>query len=203
MSIIGVTGVAGSGKDAIAHILVSEHGWTRIALADPMKRAVADWFGFTDDQLHGPSARRNEVDERWGITPRHTLQQLGTEYGRAMHEDLWVRYAVDCAKRVLDDERGLTVYEARRGVLRVPVERERCPGVVIPDVRFENEAAAIRATGGRVWRVVRSGAGLAGLAAQHVSETEQSAIEADYNIINDGSLEDLSRAVLDALTERQ
>lgn len=61
----GERGSAGAGKDAVADHLTMTHGFVKVALADPLKRACREWFDFTDDQLWGPSAKRNEPDTRW------------------------------------------------------------------------------------------------------------------------------------------
>lgn len=63
--IIGVSGLAGSGKDTLAGYLVRDHGFTILSLADPLKRICRDVFDFSDDQLWGSSERRNEPDERY------------------------------------------------------------------------------------------------------------------------------------------
>jgi hypothetical protein len=63
--IIGVSGKAGSGKDTVGKYLVDHHGFIAMSLADEMKRFCKQVFGFTDDQLWGPSASRNAVDERF------------------------------------------------------------------------------------------------------------------------------------------
>lgn len=55
--------------------------------------------------------------------------------------------------------------------------------LVIDDVRFLNEAAAIREEGGIVIRVRRFGVD----PMDHVSETEQEQITPDFTLINDGS----------------
>lgn len=54
--------------------------------------------------------------------------------------------------------------------------------IVFDDVRFRNEAAEIRAQGGKVIRIQHSGIRqdkLTGLQARHISETEQAEIEPD------------------------
>jgi hypothetical protein len=69
-------------------------------------------------------------------------------------------------------------------------------GVVIPDVRFSNELAAIRKAGGEVWRIIRPGAGLSGEAAHHASEHGIEDGDCDRIILNDGTLGDLRYTVL-------
>ena len=171
-TLIGIVGLAGSGKDTIAAELCASRGFVRISLADPIKVACQQWFGWDREVLWGPSPLRETPDPAWaGLTPRRALQQLGTEWGRAMHPDVWVRLAIRRAR-----------------------EYDR---VVIPDVRFENEAAAIRAACGVVWRVVRPGL----VAAEHESESGQSAIRADWTIDNAGPVAGLRTRALEALDE--
>lgn len=63
--IILLCGEAGSGKDTIAGFLAKNHKCQPIAFADPMKRFAMKAFGFTEDQLWGPSEARNAVDARF------------------------------------------------------------------------------------------------------------------------------------------
>jgi hypothetical protein len=108
-----------------------------------------------------------------GKSPRELLQSLGTEWGRAMvADDIWIRLALQRAGQ----------------------------RTVISDVRFDNEAAAIRATGGVVWRVVRPDVGcLDASTAQHSSERGISPELIDAQIVNDCSLAALAARVDAAL----
>lgn len=65
------------------------------------------------------------------------------------------------------------------------------PLVVAPDVRFHNEAVAVREVGGTIWRVTRPGVEV----SAHESEQAQTTIRVDGTIVNDGSLADLEAAV--------
>lgn len=62
--IIGISGVAGSGKNAVAAML-HPRGWVDVAMADPLKRVARDIYDFSELQLWGPSAERNKPDERY------------------------------------------------------------------------------------------------------------------------------------------
>lgn len=127
--IIGINGKAKSGKDTVADMLVKNHGFVKVALADPIKRAAMEWWDFTEDQLWGPSEMRNKPDERYPVphyfvdgscemcgmlfyeerddhgtcylTPRRALQQIGTEVARAIDPDVWVRITMRVAKELL------------------------------------------------------------------------------------------------------
>lgn len=67
--IIGLSGFAGSGKDLVSDILVRDHGFVKIALADCMKRFLKEVYDFSDEQLWGPSEERNKPDERYQRKP--------------------------------------------------------------------------------------------------------------------------------------
>lgn len=182
--ILGISGRAGSGKDAAALVLVREHGFTRIAFADELKKVAGRLFSWDDERLWGPSERRNEPDPAWdGLTARRALQVLGTEVGRLLHPDVWVRATMReiAVRRRLPHPSGGTSWR----------------NVVIPDVRFKNEAAAIKAAGGFLLRVVRPGAGLTGAAGEHPSETELMDGDGvhDAKIVNDGTLAEFETAV--------
>lgn len=142
--IIGVCGQAGSGKDTAADFLVKNHGFVKVAFADPMKRICRDVFDFTDEQLWGPSEHRNAPDMRYEryraesineaiardidqqvlglkdrgprfLTPRYALQQLGSEWGRDCFKDAWVQYALRVAKQILSDP--YIMYTAKEGIV--------------------------------------------------------------------------------------
>jgi hypothetical protein len=75
--ILGVCGPAGAGKDLGAERFIKEHGFVRVAFADPLKRYAKDIYDFTDEQLWGPSEMRNLPDKRY---PRdHTWKELGSD----------------------------------------------------------------------------------------------------------------------------
>lgn len=63
--IIGISGGAGAGKDTFADILVKNHMFVKVSLADPLKRICRDVFEFSIEQLWGPSEKRNTSDFRY------------------------------------------------------------------------------------------------------------------------------------------
>lgn len=180
--LIGVTGRAGAGKDTIAQILkynldCDVGNWTSIAFASPLKEICQQVFEFSHDQLYGSLETKNAPDKRYPrpdgtfLTSREAMQVLGTEFGRRCYPDIWIEMGMRKAKRELAAGRN----------------------VVITDVRFVNEAMAIRAYAGEIWRVYRPSADA--VPATHTSETEldsvRMAVVLDREIHNTGTIDDL------------
>lgn len=170
-ALIGLSGKSGSGKDTAASLLWKAAGYVRQAFASRLKKAVAEIYGFDRYQLHDPMGK-NTVDPYWGETPRAILQRFGTEAVRhGMGQETWVKAAM----RVLPTRACFT------------------------DVRFPNEADAIRARGGFLIRLEREGAGLQGEAALHPSETVLDDYQFDVVIQNNGTLSQLRNELVSAL----
>ena len=77
----------GTGKDTVADILTKTHGFTKVGMADPLKRFCLEVYDFTEEQLWGPSAMRNKPDKRYprNHTWRETEQSfLGPEVNGGM-----------------------------------------------------------------------------------------------------------------------
>lgn len=73
---------------------------------------------------------------------------------------------------------------------------------VFTDVRFSNEAHYIKTSrNGIIIRVVRPELKLSET-HQHISESGQKDIEADYNVINDGTIEDLRKLIINIITNK-
>lgn len=177
--LIALTGPAGCGKStAASHI----PGAQRVRFAGPLKAMLRAYYRAAG--LDGQAIDRRiegDLKERpdpalGGVTPRHAMQTLGTEWGRAcMGESFWVETMI---------RRLHILLECRRPV-------------VIEDCRFENEAAAVRALGGVVIAIDRPGCGPQ---SAHASE---SGVIPDARVTNDGSPDDLVAAILSAAAEHR
>ena len=167
--IIGFCGPIGAGKTLAAHRLIQHHGFARVRFADPLKSMLRA-LGLSAMQTDGVD-KETPCDLLGGRTPRHAMQTLGTEWGRqCIGPDLWVR----AWARVVEQSRGVDI--------------------VADDVRFENEAVAIRARGGVIVRVVRPGA----WPGPSAHASEKGGFRADLTLKNDGDVAALATAV-DAL----
>lgn len=130
--ILGITGQKGVGKSMVASYLEEHHGFERMAFADSLKEAAKTVFQLDDQHVYTREGKSTYLD-RWGMDVRTILQKFGTEVGRQIDEDVWVK-SVGAKIDRLDHDR-----------------------VVIEDVRFENEAEYIRERGGKIWGILRPG----------------------------------------------
>jgi hypothetical protein len=178
VEILGLSGWARNGKDTVADFLIDNYGYKKLSFAAPMKEALY--------RLNPKITINNVVNvpiqvgvdtygwdglKEHGPEVRRLLQRFGTEVGREMFgEDFWVNAAIDSI--------------------------EDGSKVVVSDVRYPNEADAIKKLGGQVWRVVRPGFGPAN---DHESEHAMTDYKFDVQITNDSGLEFLYSSVKTAL----
>jgi hypothetical protein len=173
--IIGFTGLAGAGKDLAASMVP---GACRVAFADPIYRGLSTMLGVPEAELRDRSAKERPL-AGFGASPRQLLQTLGTEWGRQMIcPDIWLRVAF---------WRWEQAAAAGLGV------------IVVPDVRFPNEARQIRSEGGEVWMIHRPGVEPV---AAHESEAGLPLRLIDRLIVNDGTVDQLRERVVATFTGR-
>lgn len=173
--IIGLCGLAGSGKTTVAKMLEDDLGFARLSFAGPLK-AMTRALGLSLREMAGDLKER-PCRQLCGKTPRQFMQLLGTEFGRQMiGEDFWVQTFIAAVERELLDA----------------TADQRPLHIVSDDVRFPNEAQAIRDLGGIVVRIDRPGAGSAS-GAGHASEAL--AFPVDGVFTNAGTETDLLRRV--------
>lgn len=169
--IIGLCGRATAGKDAVAHILAASHGYSIYGWADPLYE-LALWI---NPRIWGWRRLSYYVD-KLGWTKakripaiREYLQRLGTEGGR----------------HCLHPDVWVMVGEKRIK-----------PPTVITNCRFANEAEWVKSQGGVIVKVTRPGVGACN---DHVSEAGEADEYAQYEIVNDGTLVDLTHKVSDMM----
>lgn len=194
--IIGLKGSAGSGKstfvEAVVATLKNEKRIISIAFSDVLKRYLQELFDFTDNQLWGPSSARVEELEDWvrpngsKLTAREALQTLGTDWGRARHPDVWVRYTQKVISKLLNTQE--YAYSAKTGLY--PSKDEPLSRViVVTDVRFQNEYSALKDLGAYIVEIARDFDKQGEVWRQHASEASYEGMIPDILIHNDGSLE--------------
>jgi hypothetical protein len=164
--IIGITGVAQAGKDTAAKRLIEGYGFKRIAFADKLREVLLaldpivtiptplyrEWrlkLGEPAVNLYRSRLAQNSTEIFFRLSSvvesvgwdeakrapevRALLQRQGDEAGRVPYgEQFWVEQAFN--KILPEDGR-----------------------VVFTDVRYDNEAAAIREAGGTIFKIERRG----------------------------------------------
>jgi len=90
--IIGLAGLARSGKDTVARMLLEHDRVAAYALADPLKEGCQVLFGLSDDQAWGDDGKENTI-ALWGRSPRQLFQRVGTEWMRGHDPDHWLMRA--------------------------------------------------------------------------------------------------------------
>jgi hypothetical protein len=163
--IIGLSGYARSGKDTLAGMLMGLYGYQNRAFANPIRNLLYEMNPQVKDDY-----RVQGVVDAYGWDEakvkfpeiRTLLQNLGVGARTLFSDQFWVT----------------------QGLAGV----ENGDKIVITDVRFPNEAEAIKSLGGQVWRVKRLGIDAVN---EHISETAMDDYPVDQIFINNGTVEDL------------
>ena len=161
MKVIGLSGYARTGKDTVAQILASEHGFTRIGFADALKEVMLR----LDPYVTTAGTRLSTIVGSYGWERakdnfpevRRLLQAHGAAVRDVVDPDVWVR--------------------------ALTMKLDPYGRYVIPDVRFPNEKAAVERLGGRTVRVIRPDYGPVN---GHISETALDDHHFDYILPNAG-----------------
>lgn len=161
--LIGLVGRKRVGKDTVAFYLENRYKYKKISLADPIREMIEVFFRSLGIEkkdfgnLFYGDAKDIPNENLFGRTPRYLLQSLGTEWGRTLVDpNVWI----ECALRVYD---------------RSPQK------MVVSDVRFQNEADAIVARGGKLIKIHNPRAKIDN---SHPSEIMVDKISTHFEILN-------------------
>lgn len=168
--ILGICGDLRAGKTTAALHLANDYdGWNRHRFAGPLKKMLM-CLGLTIEQVDGNLKEVPDTKVLGGVTPRKAMQLLGTEFGReSIHENIWL----DAWIATMPDD-----------------------NVVCDDVRFPNEAEAIRGRGGCLIRIERPTND--NFERSHASEGQDLG-PYHYTIQNDGTIPELYARVNECL----
>ena len=174
MTLIGLAGRKGSGKDTVGAYLVERYGYKRESFAEPLKVSAAaalnipaEWW---ERAKNDPTASVifEHGSEMVRLTAREFLQRYGTEAHRDVFgASFWTDMLI---QKIAGDE----------------------SDIVITDMRFENETRAVKEAGGITFLIDRPGTDEGDAHASEVLPPEDLI---DYVIPNVGSIADLFRAV--------
>jgi len=173
--IIAVCGYKRSGKDTIAEYLTKNYNYNHYKITDKLRKVVQLLFNLNDNDYE---KNKEENDDRWNTTPRKMMQFIGTEVFQYKIQELipnigrnfWI-------KSLLSDELLDNI-------------KNNNHKIVISDLRFLHEyenlkqlkipLVVIKVTNDRNKNI-----------DNHISETEHLKIPIDYEIENNGTIEDL------------
>jgi hypothetical protein len=177
MRLIGITGKAGSGKSLVASRLVTLANCEAIAFATPLKRMALDFlvtnYGYTRAGAALYLVHKSAKIPELGVTMRHLLQTLGTDWGRMLiNPYIWTNITADKI-----------------------AEKADWSDIVVDDVRFESEADIIRSFDGLIIHLVRDGCAI----DSHASEAGIVIKQGDAVVVNNGSVVELMESVVAAI----
>lgn len=166
MKLLALTGPAGSGKDSVADYLVKHRGFVKLSFAAKMKDGIKTMMGWDDKMITDRELKETPISGL-GKSPREMMQTIATDWGRDMvHPDIWLHAVgkeIDAVFRHSDFGKP--------------------KGIVISDMRFNNEADWIRKRGGSVVHIRPENSKTIS-ASGHVSELGVTVVANDWNIVN-------------------
>ena len=171
MGLIGISGHKQVGKDTACAIIQREFPMIHKSFGKQLKVVAASLLGcdYKDFESEDFKNKKSIIRKESGgyYTNREILQLLGTDVGRTISPDMWIDLAF----------KGYTDKDSW----------------IFTDVRFPNEAKAIKDRGGKLIRIERN----TGLVDTHISETALDDYK-DWDLVidNNGTKNDLKDIVL-------
>lgn len=157
--IIGLTGQKMVGKDTVADYLCNLYNYQKKSFAEPLKQACQIIFGLTEQQLYHQE-HKETLDMFWNYTPRQLMQILGTDLLRNnFDQNIWTKLMEKYIQNNLNNY------------------------LVIPDIRFQNEADLIKKYNGIIIKITRTN-----IENSDQHSSEQQTVDYDYLIKNDEDL---------------
>lgn len=148
MTIIGLCGFKGSGKDTIADYLVEKKGYVKVAFADFIRNALKELFNWTDEAFSPEN--KEQVDPYWGVTPRKMCQEIGTEFLRFHCKDF---ISLDFTLPNGEPYQGtFHIKRINQNIIKLLDENKN---IIFSDIRFQDELDYIKKLGGIIIRVNR------------------------------------------------
>ena len=180
--IIALCGPKRSGKDTVTNVIMDRlcmtYNMKHVKIADPLKQICKILFQFTDEQLE--TDMKEEIDPKWGISPRMAMQKLGTDI---------LQYKI---------EEVLPIRTERQLLVRaMNIQPQSNTIYVVSDMRFPHEYDYLsRICPCKVIRVERPDYTMNDM---HASEQSWNHVPYNHKILNDGSINDLHAKVEEIL----
>lgn len=168
--IIGICGLKRSGKDTLANIISEKYNYEHVKISKKLKETCKILFDFTDDQMEKDI--KEDIDPRWGVSPRKCMQYFGTELMQYQIQNL-----LNIGKKFWINS------------LLNEIDRENNKKYVISDLRFLHEYEEIKKRNGIIICVDRmqnrSSDHAVAVEDAHISEQEYKKFDYDLIIKND------------------
>lgn len=167
--IVALNGQMFSGKSTAAKYLTECMNFHSSKIAKPLKDMLLA-LGLTERHIEG-DLKDKPCAILMGKTPRYAMRKLGLDWRDMIHEDLWLHQ-----------------------LTQRPVPAD-CLGVVVDDLRFENEAEYFARNEYAVTiKIIRP-------SIYVEPDRYEPEIDTDYTIVNDGTIDDLDRKVWGVLSD--
>lgn len=191
MTLVGLCGFSGAGKDSVARLIAERFPVARIAFADRLKQECAAAWGVdvrifyelkdvrlrqlalarcTDDEFVAAHRTLLELD---ALKPRTVMQTWG-DWRRAMDPRYFIERMNETFEILVDGG---------------------AEHVIVTDCRYVNEIIWLRSRAGLLWRV--DNPRVTAPPSGHSSEKEWRAANVDAVIRNDGTTEQLAKIATD------
>ena len=196
--LIAILGKKSSGKDTFSNYLINHQGFIKYAFGDPLKKGIQCFFNLSDQQLTDERLKE-EIDERWGVSPRKLFQIIGTDiFQKSIYDfipDLKLNNNNNNNNNNTDNSKNHWVYLFKEWYLN-EIKKNPNVKVIVSDTRFLHEVETIKELNGKIIKIIRptDKNKNINLNDTHQSENEINEIPAemiDDIIYNDKSIDDL------------
>lgn len=176
---LALIGKARSGKDSAAAHLVATQAYTRLAFADALKTMA---MGINPIVAYGQQSGAYYEQRLSDV-----VRSVGWEAAKDNYPEVR-RFLQHVGQGVRERQPNYWLSIVTRQIQSAKLWNMP---VVVTDVRYENEARALKANGFKLIRLTRGPQVVPTGAAGHISETELDGFPVDQEIANNGSLDAL------------
>ena len=176
-------GKIGSGKSAAANIL-KKYSFEEETFAEPIKQFLLS-IGFNYEDVYGSQEEKLKINKFWNVSGREFMQKFATDIMRNKLQTVLPQL----------DLGGSTIWVR---AMEKKIQDNPSKNIVIADGRFLDEIMLVKKYGGIVIKIIRPSNNNK-YDSSHESESYFDSIQPDYEILNDGTFEDLENKIKSVL----